>query len=407
MASPSQPTPYVKRAARGRFPLMLLAGLSLLSALWAGLVRIGWSWPAAGLLPAGQHGAFMVSGFLGTLISLERAVALRQNQRDSGPDHPQPRYDTRLYYLAPLLAGLGSLALLIGLPPLIGRGAITLAALGLSILFFLIYRLQPDTAHGTMAAGALAWLAGNLIWLSGQPVNRAVPWWAAFLVLTIVGERLELARVLLWGQTARRLYLGAIAIFVAGLFLSLLPGAAAFTFAVRLSGIGLILMAAWLWRYDIARRTIHRQGLTRYIAACLLPGYFWLGVGGLLWLIYGGAYSAGPIYDAMLHTIFLGFVFSMIFGHAPVIIPAVLRISVPHRPIYYLHLVLLHLSLAIRVTGDLALDPTIRRWGGLFNATAVLLFLVVTLAPWTHLRPTTQAIAQQEPHITKQTPSSA
>src|SRR5690554_3385934 len=79
MALPSQPKPYAKRAARGRFPLMFLAGISLLAALWAGLVRIGWNWPAAGLLPAGQHGAFMVSGFLGTLISLERAVALRQN----------------------------------------------------------------------------------------------------------------------------------------------------------------------------------------------------------------------------------------------------------------------------------------------------------------------------------------
>jgi hypothetical protein len=146
-------------------------------------------------------------------------------------------------------------------------------------------------------------------------------------------------------------------------------------------------MAAWLWRYDIARRTIQRQGLTRYIAACLLPGYIWLGIGGLLWLIYGGGYTAGPIYDAMLHTIFLGFVFSMIFGHAPVIIPAVLRISVPYRPIYYVHLALLHLSLAIRVTGDLTLDPTIRRWGALFNATAILLFLAVTLVPWPRLRP--------------------
>ena len=65
----------------------------------------------------------MVSGFLGTLISLERAVALRQNQRDSRPGMVQPRYDTRLYYLAPALAGLCSLALLVGLPPLWGRAA--------------------------------------------------------------------------------------------------------------------------------------------------------------------------------------------------------------------------------------------------------------------------------------------
>lgn len=361
---------------------MALAGVSLLAAMWAGLVRIGWQWPHAGLLPAGQHGAFMVSGFLGTLISLERAVALRQNQRDSRPGTVQASYDTRLYYLAPALAGLGSMALLIGLPAQVGRGAIMLGSLGLLALFAVIYRLQPNVANGTMAGGAAAWFIGNAIWLSGSPVSRAVPWWAGFLVLTIVGERLELARVMLWGKAARRYFGLAIATFAGGLLLSLGPGADLFALAVRVCGVGFIMLAAWLWRYDVARRTIRKHGLTRFIAACLLPGYLWLGVGGVLWLWFGGGYSAGPIYDAMLHTIFLGFVFSMIFGHAPVIIPAVLRISVPYRPIFYAHLALLHLSLVVRVAGDLALLPVVRRWGGLLNVVAVLLFLALTLVPW-------------------------
>lgn len=365
---------------------MALAGLSLLAALWAGLARLGWQWPASGLLPAGQHGAFMVSGFLGTLISLERAVALRQNQQAAGPTRAQPPYDTRLYYLAPALAGAGSLALLFGLPPWLGRAAITLGALGLTLIFVVIYRLQPNAANATMAAGAAAWLTGNVLWLAGRPLWAAVPWWAGFLVLTIVGERLELARVLLWGPRARRLYNVAVAVFVAGLLLSLAPDGALFNAGVRVGGAGLVMLAAWLGRYDVARRTIRRGGLTRFIAACLLPGYAWLGLGGFLWLWFGGGSLAGPIYDAMLHTLFLGFVFSMIFGHAPVILPAVLQVAVPYRPIYYVHLFLLHLSLAVRVAGDLTLRPGLRRWGGLFNVVAILLFLVVTLVPWSRLR---------------------
>ena len=87
----------------------------------------------------------------------------------------------------------------------------------------------------------------------------------------------------------------------------------------------------------------------------------------------------------MLHSIFLGFVFSMIFGHAPVIIPAVLRIAVPYRPRFYAYLILLHGSLLLRVVGDLTLQPDLRRWGGLFNVVAVLLFLALTLAPWPRL----------------------
>ncbi len=373
-----------RRAAKGRLPLMLLAGLSLLAGLWAGLVRLGWQWPASGLLPAGQHGAFMVSGFLGTLISMERAVALRQNQLDSAPGTGQPRYDTRLYYLAPALAGLGALALLIGLPPVVGRGAITLGSLGLSLIFLVIYRLQPNTSHGTMAAGAVAWLVGNLLWVAGQPISRAVPWWAGFLVLTIVGERLELARVMLWGRGSRRLYLAAIAVFAAGLLLTLVP--AGVSLGVRVGGVGLLLLAGWLWRYDVARRTVRRAGLTRYIAACLLPGYFWLGVGGLLWLIFGGEYRAGPYYDAMLHSIFLGFTFSMIFGHALIIIPAVMHVAVPYHRRFYLPLALLHVSLLARIIGDLALLPELRRWGGLFNVVAILLFVLFVLAPWSRFR---------------------
>ena len=60
---------------RLRYPLLLSALLALLVAAWAGLLRIGWLLPTTGGLAA-AHGPLMVSGFLGTLIGLERAVAL-------------------------------------------------------------------------------------------------------------------------------------------------------------------------------------------------------------------------------------------------------------------------------------------------------------------------------------------
>jgi len=37
----------------------------------------------------------------------------------------------------------------------------------------------------------------------------------------------------------------------------------------------------------------------------------------------------GPAYDAGLHTIFRGFVMSMIFAHAPVIVPSALGRPLP------------------------------------------------------------------------------
>ncbi|GJM41979.1 MAG: hypothetical protein DHS20C20_22610 [Ardenticatenaceae bacterium] len=360
----TRPVPPQTRARyRQRAPLMILAAVALLAGLWAGLLRLGWQLPPLLLRLPAQHGPLMVSGFLGSLISLERAVALSQYQGGR-----------RLYYLAPLLAGLGALALFFVLPTAVPRGLSTLGALGLVLIFVIIYRLQPTTDHAVMGIGALLWLVGNGLWLAGWPIFRVAPWWAGFLILTIAGERLELGRVLLHKRQTQHAFLAVTAVFLAGLLLSLV----AFDSGVRLAGLGLIALGVWLLRYDIARRTIRQKGLTRFIAACLLPGYVWLMVGGLFWLGYGGQYVAGPVYDALLHTLFLGFVFSMIFGHAPVIVPAVLGVQVPYTPIFYLHLGLLHLSLVLRVVGDGLLSFPLRRWGGLLNEVAVLLFLLVT-----------------------------
>ncbi|HEV8105930.1 MAG TPA: hypothetical protein VGP97_00305, partial [Burkholderiales bacterium] len=67
--------------------------------------------------------------------------------------------------------------------------------------------------------------------------------------------------------------------------------------------------------------------------------------------------------------VFVGFVFSMVFGHAPIILPAVLRTRFPYHPVLFVPLALLHASLALRVAGAVALGA----WG---NAGAIVLFIV-------------------------------
>lgn len=338
-------------------PLLALGLLALLAAMWAGLVRLGWRWPALqpGLPVA--HGPLMVSAFLGTVISLERAVALNR----------------RWTYAGPVLCGLGGLALIVGLPAPAGAGLITLGSLGLVLVFLLILRLQTALFTVTMTAGALLWLVGNGLWLAGRPIFTVAPWWIGFLLLTIAGERLELSRVLRPPRRVRTAFLAAAGLFLMGLVVTLWD----FGLGLRLAGAGMIALAAWLLRYDIARRTVKTAGLTRFIAASLLLGYAWLGVSGLLALLLGGV-IAGPPYDAILHTFFLGFVMGMIFAHAPIILPAILRKPIHYQPAFYLHLALLHLSLLLRLGGDLLPWQPARLWGGLLNAIAILLFLANT-----------------------------
>lgn len=341
-----------------RIPIVLCVIVALFAALWAALVRVGWKMPALPVSLAGQHGALMISAFLGTLVSLERAVALQKNWA----------------FATPAFSALGGLALMVGLPAEIGRGLITLGSLGLVVIFVYIYRLHPTADVVTMALGSGMWLVGNILWLLGESIYSAVPWWAGFLILTICGERLEISRVLFLKKFSRTLFKIAVSVFSIGLLVSLFS----LTLGLRIGGVGLILLGAWLLRFDIARRTIKKAGLTRYIAACLLPGYVWLVIAGGLWLI-AGLPSHNLTIDAMLHAILLGFVFSMIFGHAPIILPALMPVDITYRSIFYFPLVLLQGSLIVRIVADLLLNPTLRMWAGLFNVLAILFFLATML----------------------------
>ncbi len=341
---------------RIRFPLLAVSVLALLTAMWAGLQRLGWALPLLSIAPAGEHGPLMVAGFLGTLISLERSVALGRAWT----------------YAPPLLAGLGALALMLGLPLAVSFSLVALSSIGLIAVFALIVRRQPALFNVTMLVGAAAWLAGNILVLAGQPFYLVVYWWAGFLVLTIVGERLELSRLRRLSAAGEALFLAAGTLFLAGLVVTILVPAA----GVRLAGAGMLALALWLSRYDIARRTVRQKGLPRYIAVCMLSGYAWLALSGVLALIIGPR-PAGPQYDAVLHTIFLGFVFGMIFGHAPIILPAVLRIQMQYGWLFYAPWAVLEVSLLIRVAADLLGWPAVRRWGGMLNVIAVLLFMLV------------------------------
>lgn len=119
--------------------------------------------------------------------------------------------------------------------------------------------------------------------------------------------------------------------------------------------------------------------MPRYMAACLLSGYVWLVVAGGIWLTGGPVYT-GPAYDAVLHSVFLGFVISMIMAHAPTILPAVLRKPLPYRPVMYVPVVVLHASLLLRtLVGDARGDVPMVQLGGVLNIVAVLLFIVIAV----------------------------
>ena len=342
----------------GRFLLLASALLTLLAAMWAGLLRMDLDIPMlqAGLALA--HGPLMASGFLGILISLERSVALNRWWA----------------YGAPALTALGTLCFVIGLPGRAGPGLIVLGSAALVGNFLVILGRQPALFTLTMTLGAVAWLIGNLFWFSGAAIPSMVHWWAGFLVLTIVGERLELSR--LSSPGARQGYFLLFSgLYLSGLIWASLDGLR----GLQIAGAGMFLLTLWLFRNDLARRTVRLPGLPRFIAVHLLCGYFWLAVGAVLWMradrLFLNSEWQAFHYDAMLHAIFLGFVFSMIFAHAPIIFPAITGRPLAYRGAFYAHGALLHLSLLVRIGSDLTGSFVPYRWSGLLNVLAILVFL--------------------------------
>lgn len=332
-----------------RLPLLALGAVALVAGLASGLSRLGALPPLAPL----AHGPLMVSGFLGTVIALERAVAAR----------------AAWAFVAPAACGAGGALFLAGQA---GPGA-ALWVLGGVVVVAVLARVlwqAPALHHAVLLVSAVAWLAGNVALALGRPGFEVMAPWTAFLVGTIAAERLELTRVLPRSARSVALFGVAMALVFAGAGLAL----AAPDAGVRVSAAGALGLSAWLWHGDVARRTVRQHGLVRFIAVALLSGYAWLGVSGALGLAWGNP-LAGPRYDALLHATFVGFVFSMIFGHAPIIVPAVLGVRVPFHGRFYVHLGLLHAALVVRVVGDLGGWPVARQVGAWGNAAAILLFV--------------------------------
>ena len=361
--------------ARGwRAPMLVAATASMAYGVWLGLLRVGWALPLPWSDQLILHGPLMIGGFLGTLIGLERAVGLARPWA----------------YLAPVCTAAGAIVLVFG-PASTSAGAllITLGSCFAVLVFLVVLRQQFSLFALTMLGGAACWVVGNAGWSAGASIYRIVFWWIAFVILTIGGERLELNRLRRPSSGVRATFVGSVIILTVGV-VTLECGRSG---GATLTGIGLLALALWLSVHDVARRTVRQRGVTRFMAICLLTGYAWLAVAGGL-LLVTTVIVPGTVYDAVLHTIFVGFVLSMIFGHAPIVFPAVLGVVLEYRPFAYVPLVVLHLSVAMRVIGDLVdAFGRLRVWGALGNALAIVLFMTATVMsvsmghrPAVHLR---------------------
>jgi len=324
-----------------------LAMISLLLGILTGLQRLGWQMPDTNT--AAQHGALMVGSFLGTVILVERIVAIK------------------LYwlYIFPIMSGLSTLAFVLSEKSL-AFIMLTMASVGLIISYLIIINRHKAFYFYVMLAGAMCWFAGNVFLLQGGMYAVSSTWWMAFILLTIVGERLELSKFVPDARVKKPLMWGLLVLIVAGLLMPF------HTWGNIVFGGGLAGLAIWLFKFDIIRKSIKLKGLHRYTAILLGLGYFWLLVSGGLMMV---GFDQALNYDAALHAFFLGFTFSMIFAHGPMILPGVAGLPIkPFRSIFYLWGALLSLATLLRVLADWFYWMEWRQWSGAISGISIIAF---------------------------------
>ena len=319
----------------------------------AGFGRLGIYFPLPDIII--HHGAIMVGGFLGTLISLEKVIPLKKKP----------------FLLVPLLSAMSMVAFIFGK---FEAGIVLLicASTGFAWALSIYAYHHKEYYQYIMLGGALCWLTGNIMLLFQRFYPVAFPWWMGFLLLTIVSERLELSRFLPVTSRAKGILFGFLCLFFTGLIIPFHgPGN-------YFSGAALILISLWLMRSDIISVNVRKKGLTRFTGYALTCGYAALLLDGIFLIGFPESIYA---YDAVVHTFFLGFVFAMIFAHGPIILPGVLGLPVkPYHPFLYVPLAMLISSVLVRATADAGLiAETYRVASAWLSACAILLYFVTLL----------------------------
>jgi hypothetical protein len=342
-------------ARRGALLVVCAAGaaLNLFAGLAGGLARFGVDIATLG---AAEHGAIMVCGFFGTLIALERAMALQRKR----------------FFVAPLAAAVGGL-LAFGAGATSAAGLVWLVAAGVLAAAYLhagrTRAWSLPLVVETLAASC--WGIGTAAWLGGDRAAALLPW-LAFLVLTIAAERRELTRLTALPRAARVAFVAlvAVACVAAGLAaLGVEPRLARASWWLACGGF-----AAWLLAFDPAPRALDKPQWPGHTALCLAVGYAWLALAALVGA--AGAFGLAPHHVAATapHVLLLGFVFAMVFGHAPIILPALARLRPAYTPWARLPLGVMAASIVLRIAATAWPIERGLAAAGIGHALAVLLF---------------------------------
>jgi len=300
------------------------------------------------------HPVIFISGFFGSLLSIERAIGLRKN----------------FLFVIPVSLILGVLLLItFGNPYLL-----VASSLLFSIPSIIVFRMGKHLFYFLFSS--VLFFLGNLFFVSGGMRSGALAL-AESLVFYVLAERIELARIIKLKVSDILLFVLAFFAVLVGAFLlyfneinsRFFPSSDNFPF--YLIGFADLYLGMWFLLKDVAKRVIKISGgLSRYSALAILLGHFSLLLGGFF-LFFG----KWRFWGESIHFMTLGFTFSMVFGHAPLIFPQILKIKPFFSRALYFPLSLLHFSVFIRFLS--AFFHNLKTLALSLNSLSILIFFIM------------------------------
>ena len=332
-ASPSH-IPFVYRG------VVVVAAVSFLLAAATGIWRIAlirgfllppvpdW-WP--------PHGHLMVGGFLAGVIMFERILALRITVLAWVP---------YAYVLSSLFLHTGSIA---------ARAIHMTALAGWIVHRWFAYRKFHKYEKPVVESLAYITLSSALNYPGGLVMSPVVALAAlAFPVATIIVERLEMA--LSFRRKGAQITLWIL------MGWCILWNVAVWSDRISLESMGwlTLILAVGTIHSDISIRIKAKGGLQLFLRRALGVSYAWL-VLSVMAMIGWNHLPGAVMKDVLFHTLGLGFIFTMILAHAPLILPAAIgKLPIAFAPV--VPFVIFQILTAIRLIADLTVANHLKFW---------------------------------------------
>ncbi|WP_425391127.1 hypothetical protein [Ekhidna sp.] len=281
-----------------------------------------------------HHGVLMLNGFAGGVITVERLLS-KPNDR---------------WILIGLILLISGLTLyLMGFEFGLLLVAANIAILFLKETYVLIEKQSQNGVY--QLVGLLSWFIGNLKFYQNGFYPAAVPFFIVFILMLIVGTRLSKM-----GKED-----------VISLVLSL---ALFFSFWLGFHGYGQAIYGVGLALLGIRLAYLEIKNGSKHLLA-LVVAYCWLLITGISSLFSDHILYS---YDLVLHALFLGFFFSMIFINAPDALLKKLGLE-ELKTFPNLWVIFLSIGLIARlIIGDLFQIQLARNIGGILNLLAIILY---------------------------------